>query len=96
MKRIFLLTLLFLTIAIVGAIWYLSSTESGLKWMFARFVHLIPGDLSVKTLEGRLIGPMKINGLRYNADNYSITLDNLALEWRPIDLFFFDGTYHTI
>ncbi len=94
MKRPLLSIFLFIAIAFVGAVGFVSSTEKGFKWLFVYATRFIAGDLSAETIHGRLIGPMEIGNLRYKTADTTITLDRLAMDWRPMNLFY--GRVHIV
>ncbi len=87
MRKKILLTLLVLFVAIIGGIGYLASTEAGLRWVFAKSAGLVPGEISAQSLDGRLAGPIAIRGLSYNAEDLRIHIDELLIDWDPVDLF---------
>lgn len=69
--------------AIAAGLTALFYTESGLQWAYARAQRLLPGQLAVERLTGRLAGPLTIAGLRYENDALIIRADRVALAWRP-------------
>jgi len=87
MKRLLIFILLLLGI-VFGAAGFLSSTQGGLKWLFARIERFIPGEFSIESLDGRLVGPIEITGLRYHTEEITVDLDHLILDWKPADLLF--------
>jgi translocation and assembly module TamB len=86
-KRILLITCLILFVLLGGAIWYLSCTEGGLRRLFHASTGYIPGEISVTSLEGRLIGPIKIAGLNYRAEGFTLSIDQFTTDWKPLELF---------
>ena len=62
-------------------------TETGLRWSFALLAHGIPGELTAKRLEGRLLGPFSLRGLHYRYGNTQLSLEHLQIAWQPGRLF---------
>ena len=69
-----------------GAVYALLATPLGLQlaWQVART--FAPGELQVQRLEGRLLGPLRVTGLRYAQDDQRHAVDELFLDWRPAAL----------
>lgn len=72
--------------ALTGLAGFLLATEPGLRMAFAVAGRLIPGDLAVDGLRGRLIGPLEIKGLRYRHGETHAAVAGLTLDWRPARL----------
>lgn len=72
---------LLLTAAIL--LGWIFATESGLSWAYQRAKPFLPGELSVTKLQGRLIGPISVEGLNYQLDTLSVTADQMTLDWLP-------------
>ena len=88
MKRLvisFLLTLLLLLGA--GLAW-LGLSESGLQWSYRQFQPWIPGELSVKALNGRWLGRIRISGLDYHSPQVNINVDEMDLDAQLTNLLF--------
>ena len=84
-KRLLWISTVLLTpvIIAIGAIGFLVTTETGLKWLFPIIIRYIPGEVSVKEVRGMLIGPLSISGLRYSNEGITVALDSLYLNWMP-------------
>lgn len=74
-----LLTLLLLALAVA----WLVSTESGLRWGLAQARPFLPGGVEIASAEGRLIGPLVLEGLAVETDAATVRLERLALDWSP-------------
>lgn len=73
------------------AVAVLITTPWGLQWTMARVAGMVPGELHIKTLRGRLIGPIHMEGVEYRQPGQQVlTLRSLDLNWRPLSLL--DGT----
>lgn len=78
-------------IAAGGALYLLNSRDGltrAIQWSAA----LLPGKLSVAQVEGRLRGPLRLQGLSYRDAQREVHLDELALAWQPGELL--DGVLH--
>ena len=80
------LPLLVLLLALL-ALGFLISTETGLHGLLALAERAAPGQLSVGAVSGRLLGPLRIENLRYQDGPLQLTLAGVDLDWQPIDLF---------
>jgi len=87
MKRRLLLILPALLLATVLSVAWLLTSEAGLFWVFTRLAARLPGAVSIATVEGRLIGPMHMTGLRYQDAAVDDRIDDLTLDWNPWALF---------
>ena len=69
-----------------GAIYLLLATSLGLQlaWQVARTY--VPGDLQVRELEGRWLGPLRVAGFHYARDGQRHAVEELSLDWRPMAL----------
>jgi len=86
MKRIFLVILLVLSmipVALLG----LMSTETGSRWLLQKVFTHLPMQVSVKAIEGRLLGRIVLSDLHYKSNTEGITVNNIALVWQPAKLF---------
>ena len=81
--RRFLVAVVLLAIILVA---WLSSTQSGLAWIYQQTKKHLPPELTIEKFEGRLIGPMSIKGLAYTLDKYSVKADQINLDWSPAAL----------
>lgn len=77
-----------LLIAVAGFAIFFTTTESGLRLLWPQLVRMLPGELSVESLEGRLIGPVTLQGLRYRQDGTSLAIEHVNANWRPGALLF--------
>ncbi len=77
-----------LVILLIGSIsisWLVSS-QSGLQWIAGRVLPLVP-ELSIELIEGRLIGPITLKGIRYKDQQTDLSVNNAAFDWQPSQLF---------
>jgi len=74
------LLLALLTLLIVS---FAMTTETGLNGVLALAQRLLPGQLSYDRVEGRLIGPLRIEQFRYEDGPLQIALAAGELDWQP-------------
>jgi translocation and assembly module TamB len=83
LSGLLLLTLLLILLAAGFAV----STETGLQGLLALAERILPGQLSVGSASGRLLGPLRIERLRYEDGPFTLALADGELDWQPTDLF---------
>lgn len=88
MRRALWLIPLALLIALAGVAGFFAATETGLRLLWPRLTRALPGELAVESLEGRLIGPIALRGLRYRQDGTALTIERLEMNWRPTALLY--------
>ena len=69
-------------LVIILSVW-LSATQNGLAWAYQQTKSYLPGALSINKLEGRLIGPISIEGLKYKLAKGSVKADQITFDWSP-------------
>ena len=82
-KLVIVLALLALLAGMLG--WVLGST-AGLRFTLARILPLLPADVEVQSVEGRLWGPLALHDVRVTAPGLQLTATRLALDWKPAAL----------
>jgi translocation and assembly module TamB len=73
------------TLAAVAAVWLVSSGD-GARFALDRLDPLIPGELALGRVEGRLRGPLHIEDLVYSREGFRLTIGDLRLSWDLRDL----------
>ena len=90
MKRTLLLLSLLVPVVIVAALLatlaWLFETEAGLHWAYAQLQARVPGTLEIKSLDGKLAGPIRIGDLVYRSDDVDIRVEHAQLAWAPAAL----------
>lgn len=81
--RVLRITIGFFLLLFVVVLAWLSVTESGLRWAYQQVEPYVPGELTITTLEGRLIGPIIVTGFEYQQDSTLVKADRVELEWSP-------------
>lgn len=79
-----LLFTLVLVLVLVGVV--LAGTERGLQWTYRIADALLPGELRIDELHGRLAGPLRLAGLRYRDGDTELALGRLELDWASAEL----------
>jgi translocation and assembly module TamB len=69
--------------AILLSGFYLLHAQRGLEWSYRIAAALLPGELSIEHLEGRLLGPLMLRGVHYHTDTTDLRMAQLDLQWRP-------------
>ena len=75
-----------LLLLLLVAVAALVTTETGLQLLWPRLLALAGPALSVESVSGRLAGPLRLQGLRYQTDSDTLSADELLLEWQPLAL----------
>ncbi|MEJ2574751.1 MAG: translocation/assembly module TamB domain-containing protein [Gammaproteobacteria bacterium] len=83
--RLFALLLTIASAVLLTAVYLLLSPQ-GLEWSYRFATILLPGQLTVEQLEGRLRGPIKLSGVHYHDDKIDLRMAHLDLQWRPGEL----------
>ena len=77
---------LILLLSLVMSFVWLASTESGLRYLYQQAQRQLPAELSIEKIDGRLLGPIKLNGVRYRQNGGQINAEQLTLAWQPAAL----------
>ena len=78
-----LLTLLVLIALLVGLGWYGVSSERGTRVLLARLGAMLPGELTVGSQRGPLIGPLELRDVHYRTDAMDVRVGHVQLAWHP-------------
>lgn len=83
-SRIVLISLLAVLIVVGAGLTWLLRSESGLRWLFTlASPRGAGGELTVDRLDGRLVGPIELHGLRFRSQSTDVDLAHLSLDWSP-------------
>lgn len=85
-KRILLTVLILLFMIPVGLLGLMNSATGSRRLLQTVFSHL-PVQVSVKTIEGRLLERIVLSELSYKDDSKTAAVKNLVFAWRPVELF---------
>lgn len=75
---------LFILFSVIA--FYLFTTSSGLQSTIYLAKRLLPGELSITKVEGKLSHKVTINNLLYRNQKLSLQIESLYLDWRPYKL----------
>jgi len=84
LRRLLWLVPLLALLAASGGAWWLLTTEAGLVWAWGRAAAALDGRLGAERVSGRLLGPLRVDGLRLEQDGTRLAVDRVELDWRPI------------
>ncbi len=82
MKKLWL-SGLFLLLVVCAVLVFVSTTQTGLNWIYQLAARTLPGSLNIEALEGRLIGPLEFKSLNYRDEQLTVTVDEGRIDWRP-------------
>ncbi len=86
MRRRWLIALaipLVLATVLAGGLAWLLASNAGLRWVVGVAQDYAPVAIHFDALDGRLIGPIDVTGLRVRTDTVTVRLDRGHLDWRP-------------
>lgn len=78
--------ILLLLVLLLAALAWLAATEAGLRLVWQQAVRLSEPALSAASVEGRLLGKIRLGELRYETDQLLFSAKSLQLDWTPMDL----------
>lgn len=67
-----------LVLAVVGLLY----TQPGLQFAWERAQPWVPEALEIERLEGRLVGPVRLEGIHWEDEELATSLEAVELEWR--------------
>ena len=71
-------------LAVATLAWFLLMTAPGARLVLEFVEPRIPGALSYEELDGRLIGPLELEGVRYEHEAVEVRVEWLAGDWQPL------------
>ncbi|MES9972199.1 MAG: translocation/assembly module TamB domain-containing protein [Candidatus Thiodiazotropha sp.] len=78
------LTILVFLLLVCATLYYLMFTHDGSRRLYYLTQRVVPGELQVDILHGRLAGPLELTGLVYRQDDgLRIESERIYLDWRP-------------
>src|SRR5688572_30308910 len=90
MKHILLkasLALGVLVLVVIGAagglLLWAAHSENGLRFVWQRVAPRLPVGISVAAVEGRLAGPLVLNGITVQTESLEIRVGRAELRWQP-------------
>ena len=87
MKRITLYVLVAILLIFAGGSWFVLNSQWGLQRTYELVRHSLPGKLTIHSLQGKLLGPVKLSDITYVDSGINLQLDRLELDWHAMSLF---------
>jgi len=81
--RILFRTLLLTVVCVAVLLVYVSTTRHGLQLLWQNLQPLLPPELTIDSLEGRLTGPLTVTGLTFRNEAFELELGHAELQWTP-------------
>ncbi len=85
-KRLILLIIMLIVLIIPVGLIGLMSSEAGSHWLLRTVFYILPAQVSVATMEGRLLDRIAFTDFHYQTDTETIDVDDLAFAWQPYGL----------
>lgn len=85
-KRFYNIVLILIALIAIG--FFMTHTETGARWTLTIASKIIPGQLNLQGIQGRLAGPLKIQTFSYHNKQTQIAAENINITWKPLDLLF--------
>ncbi len=76
--------------AVIAAAVWLFASRAGLAWAWHMARPLLPHDLQVASVSGRVIGPITVKGVHYKSAGLEVSLQRAVLDWKPSRLLLAD------
>ncbi|SJM95060.1 translocation/assembly module TamB domain-containing protein [Crenothrix polyspora] len=86
MKKRWGIFLLLLVLMIPITLFGLISNESGSRWLLQRVFLIIPAQISVESITGRLIDRLTLTGFNVRTDTETVIIKKVSLIWQPYRL----------
>lgn len=81
-----LLSLLILIVLLVALVAWVAGTDSGTGFAWNRLKGALPGNIRIESVDGRLIGPLHVRGIRYKTENKKIRIQSVDFNMDATDL----------
>jgi translocation and assembly module TamB len=83
----FTIAIMLILLLLMAVGYYLLFTHDGSRYSLSVIQRLLPGDLQVESIHGRLAGPLELKGLTYQQhDGLGFRSERIYLDWRPVQL----------
>jgi translocation and assembly module TamB len=86
MKRPLLIIFIVLILLTTMLMAWLTTTGSGLNWIYQQTKNYLPADIHLVQLEGRLIGPITLSEVEYAQQATHIKTGTITFDWHPVAL----------
>ena len=71
---------------VIGGASYTLYSPTVLAWVWDQGRAVAPGDLTAERVSGRIAGPIRIEGLAWQAPDFDLHIDTFRLTWNPAAL----------
>jgi len=75
-----------LLLVLVAGGWVLLGTQAGMRWTLALAERHMAGELHIDHAEGRLVGPLTLEGVAWRHDGKSASFKRVRFNWSPLAL----------
>lgn len=65
---------------------FVFGTQAGLHWIWGEVQAFLPSSLQVQKIQGRLIGPLTLDGVDYKTASIHVHLNHMHMQWSPLHL----------
>ncbi|MCX7098549.1 MAG: translocation/assembly module TamB domain-containing protein [Methylococcales bacterium] len=81
-KRLIVFIVLLVVLAVPLGLWGLVSTESGSQWLLRKVIDVLPAQVSVATIEGRLLDRLVLTDVHYQTDTENLSVKSFVFTWQ--------------
>ncbi len=85
-KRLILLIVMLIVLIIPAGLFGLISSEAGSHWLLRKVFSALPAQVSVATIEGRLLDRISLTDFHYQSETETIAIKHFAFAWQPKEL----------
>ena len=86
-KRIALLIMILIMLIIPAGLFGLISSKAGSHWLLRKVFSVLPAQVSVAAIQGRLIDRVSLTDFHYQSDTETVAIKYIAFAWKPYELF---------
>ena len=86
-KRIAFFVVILVALIIPVGLFGLISSEAGSHWLLRKVFLVLPAQVTVASIEGRLLDRVTLTDFHYQSDTETIAINNFAFAWQPYALF---------
>ncbi|GAB3672827.1 translocation/assembly module TamB domain-containing protein [Salinisphaera aquimarina] len=81
-----LLIVLLLVLIVIGLVAWVATTRSGLDFAWGQIGPRLPEGIEVASVEGRLIGPLEVRGVKVDTDSLHLAVNAVDFDWTAKEL----------
>ena len=86
-KRMVFLIMILIMLIIPAGLFGLISSEAGSHWLLRKVFLVLPAQVSVAAIQGRLIDRVSLTDFHYQSDTETVAIKYIAFAWKPYELF---------